>query len=450
MRKTRSYQNLLDYTQRRNNDDPHNKAILQNKESIRDALLNLAQIKDWVHLEDQVSIMTRTPVTVGTIGISVGSTVLAGSGTFFGGVGAMRVVQKSLLTNADYYYFIDGNGVITAVWFDITGADSVPAAVTALVATGAVGSAAVEVDISAITTNAAVMNAIATAMNNADVGLTFGNSNSYLNLAGAGTIAVESTTGGASGGWSFFEVVSDPDAFVVQPTGGIDPDWSIELNGESINYDLYRVDGSQSVVLEQAYAGAADLSADSYVAFLRFYSLPADFRQLTTIVEPQHRTRMKRLSRAQVLEEGHSNSGGGRPQCYSIETKHIDAGAQLQASQASIMQLWLYPYPDATYQYQLLYQRWPRIPGLDADVSADEEIVDWPDEQMGVLEAAIEVEVARRNDDDAALARAEAALSRKLGNTVQGDVSDIDDVHVGLERGGRKRLRNPIDVNVDM
>lgn len=142
---------------------------------------------------------------------------------------SMAVPAKADITNADWYGFIAPDGVRTAIWFDTTGAETVPAAVTAWLLFGATGSAALEVDISAAVTAADVMAAIELVFNAASIGVTSDDS------AADGTSVLTVDTAGTEGNeWVFSESVANAGGIIVSPSGGVDG-IATALQGRSIN-----------------------------------------------------------------------------------------------------------------------------------------------------------------------------------------------------------------------
>jgi hypothetical protein len=131
--------------------------------------------------------------------------------------GAMSVPAKANITNADYVYFTDPDGVITGIWFDTTGAETEPPALTAIVAAGEAGSQTLEAAIDAATTAASVMAIIETALNAAAIGITSNDA------AADGTTVLTVAAAGVEGNdWDFTEAGSHAGFTVTDPTGGVD------------------------------------------------------------------------------------------------------------------------------------------------------------------------------------------------------------------------------------
>ena len=148
-------------------------------------------------------------------------------------VGALEVPAKANITNADWVIFTSPTGVVTVVWFDTTAIEVVPAAVTALVAAGATGSAALEAAIDGATTAAQVMAIVETALNTAAIGVTSNDA------AADGTTILTVTAAGAAGNdWDVTVVGAHADWDSTNPTGGTD---DIEPTQNMLNESDYMV-----------------------------------------------------------------------------------------------------------------------------------------------------------------------------------------------------------------
>ena len=143
--------------------------------------------------------------------------------------GAATVPAKADITNADYITITDRDRVITIIWFDTTGAETVPAAVTAALLFGAPGSAGVEVDISGATTAADVMALIETTLNTAAIGITSDDS-----AADGSTILTVDATGTDGNKWTITESGAHAGFTATSPSGGIDGITTAK-QGRSIN-----------------------------------------------------------------------------------------------------------------------------------------------------------------------------------------------------------------------
>lgn len=440
MKKTTTLATIKAYAQRRNNDSTHSKSVTENLECIQEALTYLVGSRngttDWSHLEDRVRITTSQPKSDGTITVSTGSATVTGSSTaYFGGSGVLEVPAQTNVANTDYLYFTDGDGVIVGIWFDVSGSDSEPSALTTIISGGASGSQALEVDVSGDTTAADVMDAIATVVNAGSYGFTLDDSAAD----GTAIFVVQTTTGGDDGGWTLTEVGSHSDFVVQQVTGGIDGDWTMEFNGEDVDYEIASVDSATQITLEYPYIGATSLSGEDYVAYQRSYDLPSNFRSLIEIFEVDQPSNLRRLSTAQMDHLESSSSGGSEPYCYTIREKHRDDAL----TDSATAQLILYPYPDSTIrQYHLVYQRWPAIPTTDTD------IIDWPDELMELVKRAVDLKIADRNADPQLYSMAMSSYQQALASLVKTEIYDVGEIYVGYRRGGRY-LSDPAPGGVD-
>jgi hypothetical protein len=230
-------------------------------------------------------------------------------------------------------------------------------------------------------------------------------------------------------------------------TAGVSDEWTMELAGDDVDVEVLSVDSETAITFKHAYVtpGGGDLDDASYILFHRRYKLPVNFRALRKIIDLQLRTKMTKKTRAEIVEMGHEYSGAGTPDCYAIETKELVVSAQLATAQSQISELWLHPPPDTARQYDLVYQRWPQIPAFS---DPDNEIIDWPDEFMSVLEAAIEVELARANSDTEQVELKKANLMDKVPWDTKADISgqDYDDDYIGM--GSRRGLGTPLKVTV--
>lgn len=145
-------------------------------------------------------------------------------------VGALTVPAKANITNADYITITDRDNVITIIWFDTTGAETIPAAATAALLLGAPGSAGLETDISAgVTTAGQVAAAVHASINGAALGITSDDS------AGDGSIVLTVDDTGTDGNkWTVTEDGAHAGFTATSPTGGVDGVTAAK-QGRSIN-----------------------------------------------------------------------------------------------------------------------------------------------------------------------------------------------------------------------
>ena len=192
---------------------------------------------------------------------------------------------------------------------------------------------------------------------------------------------------------------------------GVGVNWAIKFNGENTDYYV----GSSisvsatSLGITHEYVGTTNLSSVAYIVYQRSYDLPVNFREMLHIVDVQQPTvRLSIVNQSAMLRRNQTRNDGARPYQYSIENKNSDA----------VRQLWLFPSPDGRYQYDLVYSRWPTNPTADTD------IIDWPDNEMHVLKAAIEVELAQKYNDPEWLDIARQQFADKLMTAGGGDIED--------------------------
>ena len=214
-----------------------------------------------------------------------------------------------------------------------------------------------------------------------------------------------------------------------QPT--LDKTWTAKFNGEAVDYDFASTASTTSVInLASSYVGTGNLTAASYTLFKRSYDLPADFRELLAIVDVRRPNwELLPASYAAMRELNLRRTGGDTPTTYSVENKTGDM----------VRQFWLYPFPSGTtrFQYDLIYARWPSIP---TGSSAGTTVIDWPDDHMVLLKAAIYMELAKRAEDDQKYQLAKMDYQDKLDAAAKSDVPESAGMFIGHDRirGGRR------------
>lgn len=227
---------------------------------------------------------------------------------------------------------------------------------------------------------------------------------------------------------------SNASAVIANFIGSIDSTYTVKLAGEQIDYDISARNSSTSITLVSPYVGSS-ATKQSYIIFRRSYDLPANFREMIAIVDVRNPTQeLERRSHKEMLELSLQRADGAEPECYSIENKTADA----------VRQLWLYPFPNGStkFQYDLIYQRWPTIPTADTDV------IDWPNDHIPLLEAAIAVEVALENEDRERYELFMSDYAGKLRDAVSGDVDESASFFIGGGRSSGVRRRFPLHLNV--
>lgn len=194
--------------------------------------------------------------------------------------------------------------------------------------------------------------------------------------------------------------------------------FDIKLAGERVDYPISARNSGTSLTLVDPYVGATSLAKAAFIIYRRSYDLPANFREMIAIVDVREPdTYLQRINHKEMLEFSLRRSDGSTPDFYSIENKTGNA----------VRQLWLYPFPNGTtrFQYDLIYQRWPTKPVNSTDV------IDWPDDLMPLLKAAIAVELALENQDSERYDMAKAEYGDKLKEALKGDVDESASFYIG-------------------
>jgi hypothetical protein len=212
-------------------------------------------------------------------------------------------------------------------------------------------------------------------------------------------------------------------------TAGIDNTWVLKVDGEDTEYPVASVGSETGIVLKYPYVdkGRTALAAQSYKLIKRFYVLPNNFRELIAIKRATASIcEVRLLSPDALRERAQLSDNGGTPEYYTV--------LNLPADGRKAIRFLPYPEGDYAFQYDLEYLRWPTA--LSAASPSD--VVDWPEELRGLLEKAIEVEIARKNRDPIAEDIAIKALNRAMPVFERGS----------LEDGGNHRLY-PFGINED-
>ena len=217
-------------------------------------------------------------------------------------------------------------------------------------------------------------------------------------------------------------------------TEGVDDTWVLKVDGDDTEYPVASVGSETGIVLKYPFVdkGLASLSAVGYKLIKRFYVLPNNFRELISFKRATASvSRVKGISADAMQERAQLSDNGGMPEYYSI--------LSVPSKTTKAIRLLPYPEGDFAFQYSLTYQRWPTALVL----ASPTDIVDWPPEFRGVLEKAIEVEVARKNRDPLAEDAAIKALNREMPQFEKGALEDghhrlhpigYDDSEINLDR----------------
>lgn len=231
---------------------------------------------------------------------------------------------------------------------------------------------------------------------------------------------------------------------LVNPTGNptIDGTWGVKFAGEDVDYDFASVAATTSTInLTSSYVGTASLTGAAYRVSKRSYDLPNDFRELLSITDVRAPTfKMRRATYQTMLTLNLQRNSGDKPHTYSIEAKSNDTGNM------KVKQLWLYPSPNGTnrFQYDLIYASLVTIPDSSTSNTA---IIDWPDEYMDVLRAAIDVQLAKKAQNQEQLDIAREHYKELIENALGGDVDDSYSLYIGEDRRVQQ-ARTPFDINV--
>lgn len=203
----------------------------------------------------------------------------------------------------------------------------------------------------------------------------------------------------------------------------------IKINSEATPYQILSVDtGAGTVTLVESYAGDQALGAAGLTfEILAFnYDLPSDFGKLIKITRVGAGTNLNRVTLTRYEELRGNQAGNGIPYWYTIAPKIND----------TLSQLLLWPAPDAaTYQWDVWYHR--KVGWLDATTrawkltpTATTDIVDWPDELIPVLRAAMLCAYYDENPPQRGGDRAEAIYGRLIAATAANDDDAGEDLHV--------------------
>lgn len=204
----------------------------------------------------------------------------------------------------------------------------------------------------------------------------------------------------------------------------------IEFNGEQIWYEL-----ASTTTIVDAYQGSGNLSAVNCVVVKAAIDLPANFKEIYKLVPlTDGDTGISDID-GETMEELHAQyAGPARPHSYAIRTTRG----------GNSKQLWLYPAPDAVYQYQLLYYFRPGYLDISAsnvwvlDPTADGDIVTWPDDEIPLLRRAIKMCCAEEMGLTGQYDLARRAYSEELYKSMASDNDKGETMQLGLpaKRGG--------------
>lgn len=209
---------------------------------------------------------------------------------------------------------------------------------------------------------------------------------------------------------------------------GVNNQWAAKFEGDDVDYDIASTAAGSTVSLTSIYVRQSNVSVSgvSYRLFRRTYDLPDDFRELVAIVHTrQPHMPLARKSLEAMLTLNLQRTNGDTPDSYSVENKSGDMKRQL----------WLFPYPSGNtrHQFDLIYYRWPTKPTADAD------IIDWPDDLIPLLRDAIEMEIAKKNNDDQRYQLKLADYNAKKIEAIGSDVEDGGQFYIGVPSVNTRR-----------
>jgi hypothetical protein len=187
-------------------------------------------------------------------------------------------------------------------------------------------------------------------------------------------------------------------AFVAGQVGGF-----LRFNSERKMYEIASVTDDDDLTLVENYSNETpgDLAlADGVISF-PLYDLPVNFRKhecLFNTVDPSNE--LAYVDYGAMWQAHLERTGVGTPEAFSLVPKRNDP---------NVSQLALFPAPDLKKRYTLTYFRqpgwfstatpatstWVKDLGAQAIGTYDAYYVDWPDNLMDVLEAAILMSVAK-------------------------------------------------------
>lgn len=168
----------------------------------------------------------------------------------------------------------------------------------------------------------------------------------------------------------------------------------IEFNGEDGWYEITVRGGDTSLTILDNYSntGGSNLSGVTYNIVYPLYSLPANFRRKAGLFDPGRR-RWLRYADSTALWWVHAGrTGTAQPEAYGFTPLRHDP---------NISRLLLYPAPSAVENYELVYWRhagWyssntPATSTFKLKATADTDYIDWPDDMLDLLYAAILLEL---------------------------------------------------------
>lgn len=213
----------------------------------------------------------------------------------------------------------------------------------------------------------------------------------------------------------------------------IDSTYVMLIGDSDIEYPVSAVGSDTGITLEFPYNAedGQNASGVTYTLIKREYLLPENFREMLHISEAgQDFDPLTRMNISELLRVAQQSQETGQPDWYAVSSKNTDSRDYITFQPLPQD----YPYPT----YDVWYLRMPtRLMEDDGDYVATTVVVDWPDNLASVLEAAVEVEAARKNTDSNELAMALQNLNVLKATHVRGTVKDQNRLRIGLTMPGR-------------
>lgn len=168
----------------------------------------------------------------------------------------------------------------------------------------------------------------------------------------------------------------------------------IEFNGENHWYAISARGGDTALTLLNAYSNRSGTSLTdvTYTIVYPFYELPANFRRHLSLLDVGANQCLAWADVPALWEAHSANAGTATPYAYGVTTKRHDP---------NVKGLLLYPAPAQIEKYQLVYTRhagWyssatPASSTFAMKAASDAVYVDWPDDKLDILYAAILVKL---------------------------------------------------------
>lgn len=169
----------------------------------------------------------------------------------------------------------------------------------------------------------------------------------------------------------------------------------LKFSGETNGYEITVRGSDTAATILSVYAGneAADTAGETYVILFPLVDLPANFKKHIALYDPETDEPLGYVGFGENSYRQSQRTGSGTPELYTFKPKRHDV---------NVRQLMLYPPPATKRIYQLAYFRQPgwfdtstvATNAWKREATADTDYVDWPDDLMHVLRAAIQAAVA--------------------------------------------------------